>query len=126
MYSSQIWQRVTTQIMDRISSNGKTEGKLHSKVYGKQPTGKNEEKTSPYHTSLSIVDRVIRTIRDMAYHLQSGLITPKIILDEYNNTYYSILSKYADFKVTPMMAHKDRRLEEMIAQKKDPKLVYCQ
>lgn len=82
--------------------------------------GKMKSKTSPYHTSLSLVDRVIRTIRDMAYELQVGTITPKvmkIILDEYNNTYHSTLTKYAGFKVTPMMAHKDRRLEEMIVTK---------
>ena len=82
--------------------------------------GMTKNKTSPYHTSLSLIDRVIHTIRDMAYQLQVGIINPKamkIILDEYNNTYYSILLKYADFKVTPMMAHKDKRFEDMIATK---------
>ena len=41
----------------------------------------------------------------------------KIIIDEYNNTYHSTQTNYAGFKVTPMMAHKDIRLEEMIATK---------
>ena len=80
-------------------------------------SGITKNKTSPDHTSLLLFDRVIRSIRDMAYKLQVRLITPKVILDEYNNACHSILTKYADFTVTPMIAHKDKRFEDMIATK---------
>ena len=76
-----------------------------------------DKKSSPYHTSLALIDRVIRTIRDMAYNMKIGVITPKVmdeILNQYNNAYHSTLTKYAEFKVTPMMVHNDRELEYFI------------
>jgi hypothetical protein len=33
-------------------------------------------KSEPLHTSLSIIDRAIRTIRDIAFNLRIGVITP--------------------------------------------------
>jgi len=76
-------------------------------------------KTEPYHTSLSIIDRAIRTIRDMAYNMEvpQHKISPPImdwILREYNNSYHNTLSLYAGFKVTPSMVHENRDLEQRI------------
>ena len=79
-----------------------------------------KKKSSPYHTSLALIDRVIKTIRDMAYNMKIGVITPRVmneILNQYNNTYHSTLTKYAGFKVTPKMVHEDKDLELMIYNK---------
>ena len=76
--------------------------------------------SSPYHTSLSLIDRVIKTIRDMAYNMKIGVITPRVmneILNQYNNAYHSTLTKYAGFKVSPKMVHEDKDLEIMIYNK---------
>ena len=75
--------------------------------------------TVPYHTSLALVDRAIRTIRDMAYNMEvpQRKISPSVmewILHEYNNSYHKTLSKYAGFKVTPDMVHNDSNLEQRI------------
>ena len=75
--------------------------------------------TAPYHTSLALVDRAIRTIRDMAYNMEvpQHKISPSVmewILHEYNNSYHKTLSKYAGFKVTPDMVHNDSNLEQRI------------
>ena len=81
---------------------------------------KEKNKTSPYHTSLALIDRVIRTIRDMAYNMKLGTITPgvmKEILKQYNNSYHSGLSKYAGFKVSPKMIHDDKELERYIVER---------
>ena len=79
-----------------------------------------KNKTVPYHTSLSLVDRVIRTIRDMTYNMEIDFIKPKVmeeILRQYNEAYHSTLSKYAGFKVSPKMVHYDIDLQHMIITK---------
>ena len=81
---------------------------------------KEKNKTSPYHTSLALIDRVIRTIRDMAYNMRVGAITPNVmkeILNQYNNSYHSNLTKYAGFKVSPKMVHEDKELERYIVER---------
>lgn len=86
----------------------------------KNKNKKMNNKTDPYHTSTALVDRVIRTIRDMAYNLKVGRITPdvmKFIVNVYNNSVHNNLSKYAGFKVTPSMVHKDRLLEKYIMER---------
>ena len=85
-----------------------------------EPSDEEKNKTVPYHTSLSLVDRVIRTIRDMAYNMEIDFIKPKFIkeiLRQYNEAYHSTLSKYAGFKVSPIMAHYDIDLQYMIITK---------
>lgn len=45
-------------------------------------------KTEPLHNSLGIIDRVIRTLRDMAYTAKIPKITPDVMDDlvyQYNN-----------------------------------------
>ena len=77
-------------------------------------------KTDPMHGSLGIIDRVIRTIRDMAYNMQEGIITPSVmdeIVNQYNNAPHQTLSKYAGFKVSPKMVQEDPDLEEFIVKR---------
>ena len=77
-------------------------------------------KSEPNHTSLGIIDRVIRTIREIAYNLHVGLITPEImeyIVYLYNNTPHITLSKYAGKKVTPNDVDNNPDLEAFIVRK---------
>ena len=77
-------------------------------------------KTDPLHGSLGIIDRVIRTIRDMAYNMQIGVITPKImddIVKQYNHAPHKGLSKWAGFAVSPQMVNDDPELEDYIVRK---------
>jgi hypothetical protein len=73
--------------------------------------------TTPNHTSLSIIDRVIRTIRDLAYNMKVGQITPPImdkIVMLYNNAPHRGLSQIMKFVVSPTMADNDVELEREI------------
>lgn len=75
------------------------------------------EKTDPMHGSLGIIDRVIRTLRDMAYNMKIGIITPDIMKDlvhQYNIVPHETLSKYAGMKVSPQMVQDDPELEDFI------------
>ena len=77
-------------------------------------------KTEPMHTSLAIIDRVTRTICDIAFNLKIGIIrlqAMKKIVDLYNNAPHKTLSKYAGFAVTPTMVQNDEKLESYIVRK---------
>ena len=79
-----------------------------------------KQKTEPNHSSLGLIDRVIRTIRDMAYNMKIRLITPEImkqIVYLYNNSPHSTLSKYAGQLVTPEDVDNDPELEDFIIRK---------
>lgn len=74
-------------------------------------------KTIPKHSSLGIIDRVIRTIRDIAYNMKIGIIDPKAmknIVWQYNNAPHKTLTKYAGQPVSPNEADSDPDLEEFI------------
>ena len=74
-------------------------------------------KTEPLHTGLGIIDRVIRTLRDMAFHMEVDIITPDImdsLVNQYNNAIHNTLSKYAGFPVTPKQVQNDIELEDYI------------
>ncbi len=78
------------------------------------------KKTDPMHGSLGIIDRVIRTIRDMAYNMNIGVILPNDmnkIVNNYNNAPHKGLSKFAGFMATPLMVEEDEKLEEWIVKK---------
>ena len=78
------------------------------------------KKTEPLHGSLGIIDRVTRTIRDIAYNMKVGVILPNVmekIVEYYNNAPHKGLSKWAGFSVTPQMVMNDKRLEEYIVRK---------
>ncbi len=77
-------------------------------------------KTSPNHNSLGIIDRVIRTLRDMAYYMEIEIITPQFMQDlvmQYNSAPHQTLSHYAGFDVSPQMANDDHELEDYIVRK---------
>lgn len=74
-------------------------------------------KSEPSHNALGIVDRAIRTLRDMAFHMEIDVITPNImesLVFQYNNAPHSTLTKYAGFPVTPFEAQCDIELEDLI------------
>ena len=77
-------------------------------------------KSEPLHSSLGLIDRVIRTIRDMAYNMEVEIITPDVmaeILKQYNHAPHKTLSKYAGFDVSPYMAQTNPDLEEFIVRR---------
>ena len=74
-------------------------------------------KTEPYHSSLSILDRVVRTIRDLAYNLKYDIITPQRmqqLVYIYNNTPHETLTHYAGQPTTPNQADSDPELQQYI------------
>jgi len=73
--------------------------------------------SEPSHSSLGIIDRVIRTIRDLAFNLKIGLIEPnamEYIVNLYNNAPHNTLSKYAGMPITPNDVDNDEELERFI------------
>ena len=77
-------------------------------------------KSEPLHSSLGLIDRVIRTIRDMAYNMEVETITPDVmaeILKQYNHAPHKTLTKYAGFDVSPYMAQTNPDLEEFIVRR---------
>ena len=79
-----------------------------------------KQKTEPNHSSLAIIDRVIRTLREMAYNMQIRLITPDImkqLVYLYNNSPHSTLSKYAGQLVSPNDVDNDPELEDFITRR---------
>ncbi|KAK8881859.1 hypothetical protein M9Y10_044495 [Tritrichomonas musculus] len=74
-------------------------------------------KTDPMHSSLGLIDRVIRTIRDMAYNMNVGTITPSImneIVNQYNNAPHKTLSLYAGIDVRMISNLKGLSLKESL------------
>ena len=75
--------------------------------------------TAPLHSSLGLIDRFIRTIRDMLYQAGYGL-TPlaiKEMVRQYNNAPHKTLSKWIGFDVSPLMVQRDKNKEEYIVEK---------
>lgn len=69
------------------------------------------------HTSLGLIDRLCRTIRDINYNTRTKILTQKDIdkiLDIYNNMYHSSLSKMVGKKITPNEVTNDPKLEQQI------------
>lgn len=69
------------------------------------------------HTSLGLIDRLCRTIRDISYNTRTKILTQKDIdkiLDIYNNMYHSSLSKILNKKITPNEVSKDPKLEQQV------------
>ena len=76
--------------------------------------------TQPLHSSLGIIDRVIRTLRDMAYNIEIGIINPdkmNQLVELYNNAPHKTLSIYAGEEVSPIMVHNDPELEKFIVRR---------
>ena len=69
------------------------------------------KRNDPQHGSLSIIDRFIRTIRDMAYNMKIKYITPEImeiLVDNYNMAPHKHLSKYLGEPTSPNDMDEDR------------------
>lgn len=69
------------------------------------------------HTSLSLIDRLCRTIRDISYNLGIKILSQKDIdkiLNVYNNMYHSSLSKILNKKITPNEVNEYPELEQQI------------
>ena len=74
-------------------------------------------KYDPMHNSLGIIDRIIRTLRDMAYNIKVDVITPEImneLVDQYNRAPHRTLSELAGFAVSPTDVENDSDLESFI------------
>jgi hypothetical protein len=80
----------------------------------------NASKKNPNHSSLAIIDRVVRTIRDMAFNIRAGNITPQVItklLNSYNNAPHRTLSKIMGFNISPIDVFLDKDLAQEIRRK---------
>ncbi len=69
------------------------------------------------HTSLSLIDRLCRTIRDISYNTKTKILTQNDInkiLNVYNNMYHSSLSKMLAKKITPNEVNEHPELEQQI------------
>lgn len=69
------------------------------------------------HTSLGLIDRLCRTIRDISYNTRTKILNQKDIdkiLNIYNNMYHSSLSKMIGKKITPNEVTNDPKLEQQI------------
>lgn len=81
---------------------------------------KSTKQTTPNHSSLGVIDRVIRTLRDMAFNMKIGVIDPvtmKNIVIQYNNAPHETLSHYAGYEVSPRMVNDDKELENNIVRR---------
>ena len=66
------------------------------------------------HTLTSILDRVVRTLRDMAFNLKLEKLTPKDLKNLckiYNTTKHNTLSQVLGFPATPELLHKNSNLQ---------------
>lgn len=69
------------------------------------------------HTSLSLIDRLCRTIRDISYNMGIKILTQNDInkvLNVYNNMFHSSLSKILGKKITPNEVNDHPELEQQI------------
>ena len=69
------------------------------------------------HTSLSLIDRLCRTIRDISYNMGIKILTQNDInkvLNVYNNMYHSSLSKMLNKKITPNEVNDNPELEQQV------------
>jgi hypothetical protein len=77
-------------------------------------------KDAPYHTALSVMDRVVRTIRDMLYNTRTD-VNPKIMTElvkQYNSAPHDTLTKYGPgFPISPDIAQSDPNLIHYINRK---------
>jgi 2-iminoacetate synthase ThiH len=77
-------------------------------------------KNEAQHRKLGIVDRVIRTIRDIAFAQHWETISPaemKYITREYNNAPHKTLSELMGFDISPNMAEGNTALQDELREK---------
>ena len=69
------------------------------------------------HESMGLIDRLIRTTRDMAYQMGSNLTDPRVfhtVLNQYNHAMHYTLSQLAGFDISPVVVHANPDLEDRI------------
>ena len=69
------------------------------------------------HRKLSILDRAVRTIRDMIYNTNSDASDPiqlQKLIEIYNNTRHKTLTKFNNTPTTPSMVFNNKELENEI------------
>jgi hypothetical protein len=81
-----------------------------------------QQKTAPYHSSLAIMDSVVRTIRDMSYNVGLGAnidpLAMNQLIGQYKLAPHSTLTKYGPgFAISPWMAQRDPELRAYIARR---------
>jgi hypothetical protein len=121
-----------TELIKQINSSGKTvvfetdaERSFQSDYVGdfmRQNNIKLVGKVDKAHTRLAIVDRFIRTLRDMAYvkfQVKHNIdpVQMRDIVEEYNQSFHLGLSKVAFMNVSPAIVQQDRELEAMIVRR---------
>jgi hypothetical protein len=77
------------------------------------------QKTAPYHSSLAVLDSVVRTLRGMAYNVGlDGDMDPFVMRElvrQHNEAPHSTLTHYGPgFPISPALAQKDSELESYI------------
>ena len=110
----------TKEFMMKYGCKIQTVERMKKTVYPDFMPSKQSTKTEPLHSSLGIIDRVIRTLRDMAYTARVEKITPEVLKDlviQYNHAPHDTLSKYSGMDCSPEMAQKDKDLESHICRR---------
>ena len=67
-----------------------------------------------YHIPTSILDRAVRTLRDMLFNLKLKEVSPndlRKVCHVFNTTKHATLTKILGFPATPLMLHKDPSLQ---------------
>ena len=79
-----------------------------------------KENSRGNHNALSLIDRLSRTLRKMNYNIGNGnAINPttmKYLLNEYNNSPHSTLSKIIGSPITPNIVNEMPQLEDFIVE----------
>jgi hypothetical protein len=79
-----------------------------------------KENSRGNHNTLSLIDRLSRTLRKMNYNIGNGnAINPttmKYLLNEYNNSPHSTLSKIIGSPITPNIVNEMPQLEDFIVE----------
>ena len=96
---------------------------INDRVYVKYSVGEDSSlgRSRANHSTLALIDRLSRTIRDMNYNIYGAgreSIPPKVmnyLISEYNDSVHDTLSRIAGKKVAPNDVNDDPELENEIA-----------
>ena len=79
----------------------------------------NSAKTQLLHTSLELIDRMVRTIRDMFFNagLEMTPLATKEMVRQHNNAPNTSLSEWMGFDISQLMVQQDKNKEEYIVMK---------
>ena len=66
------------------------------------------------HTATAVLDRAVRTLRDMLFNLHLQTVSPndlRKVCHVFNTTKHTTLTKILGFSATPLMLHRDQSLQ---------------